>query len=184
MPRPLWLTRARVITAAAAVVIVIAAVIIAVVGIEGNTHQGEPTPGTAQQNPPAQQIAPGTTDLQNLQKEWGPWQQLTPSDQSPQTGQPALLLLQTGGYFVSMSWTIPANSSGWQQDIGGNVSNVDVHGNYADITDADDNPYIVGINQPFIVSSNPDVVIKIDPTGNVWTMSLSQATALRLHLSK
>lgn len=139
--------------------------------------------GTAQQNPPAQQVPPGTTDLQNLRQDWGPWQQLTPSDQRPQTGQPAVLLLQNGGYYASMRWFIPASSAAWQADLGGNVTNVDVRGNYADITDADGNPYIVGINRAFVVSSNPETVLKIDPTGNVLSMTLAVATAIRHHIN-
>lgn len=170
--------------------LVIAAVLIALSSVGGvtayvvaSTDRSGPPAGTAQQHPPAQQVQPGTTDLQQLKQNYGPWQQLTPSDQKPQTGQPALLLLDGGGYFASTKWTVPAGAPGWQQDIAGNVNNVDVKGNYADITDADSNPYIVGIDQPFIVSSNPGTVLRIDPAGSVFSMSLAQATAQRQALS-
>jgi hypothetical protein len=169
----------------------VAFIIIVIVGVGGGlavrtlvtTLQSGPPPGTTQQHPPAQQVAPGTTDLQNLKQDWGPWNQVEPSDQRPQTGQPALLLLEGGGYFASTKWTVSPDAQGWQQDIAGNIDNVDVNGNHADITDADGNPYIVGINQPFIVSSNPGTVLRVDATGNVLSMSLAQATAVRHSLN-
>jgi hypothetical protein len=169
--------------ATAAVLVVLAAIGGVTAAVLNSADRSGPPAGTAQQHPPAQQVQPGTTDLQQLKQNYGPWQQLTPSDQKPQTGQPALLLLENGGYFASQKWTVPTDASGWQQDIAGNVNNVDVKGNFADITDADSNPYIVGIDQPFIVSSNPGTVLRIDPTGNVLSMSLAQATAQRQPLS-
>jgi uncharacterized membrane protein len=54
-----------------------------------------------------------------------------------------------------------------------------VTGDHADITDADGNPYIVGINQPFVISGNPGTVLLIDRTGTVLAISLAQATAVR-----
>ena len=127
-------------------------------------------------NPPAMRIAPGTTDLQNLKQDWGPWQEIAPSDQMPQTGAPAFLLLENAGYFASQNWTIPANSSAWQEDLS-NVPHVDVKGHYADITDADDNPYVVGISQPFVFASNPGTVLKVDPTGAVWAIPEAHAVS-------
>jgi hypothetical protein len=37
----------------------------------------------------------------------------------------------------------------------------------------------VAVDQPFIVSSNPDAVLLISPDGTVMSMSLAQATAVR-----
>lgn len=142
-------------------------------------NQTGPPAGVAQQNPPGNSVPISSTDLQNFKQDYGPFKQLTPSNERPQTGSPNLLLLETGGYFASERWTIEANSPSWSQDIGGNVNNVNVMGNYADITDADGNPYIVGINQPFVISTNPMTVLKIDPTGTVDSMTLAQATAIR-----
>lgn len=164
-------------------VVSVIALAIAAPAINGVLHQAGPPNGTAQQNPPAQTVPASPTDLQNLKQDFGPWKQLTPSDQQPQTGSPAFALLENGGFYVSTTWTIPAHSSAWSQDIGGNIENVDVKGNFADITDADGNPYIVGIDQAFIVSSNPQTVLKIDPTGTVYSTTLAQATAVRQHLS-
>jgi hypothetical protein len=173
---------------ATAVLVVLALVVIVVVHDRIASEQtGSPTGTAQQQHPPAQQVAPGSTDLQNLRQDWAPWSELTPSDQQPQTGQPGLLLLENGGYFVS-KWTIstnpPANKSQWQQDISGDVTNVDVHvtpngTGYADITDSVDYPYIVGIDQPFIESNNPNTVLRVDDLGNVWFMTLAEATAAR-----
>ena len=165
----------------------IAAVSVALLGLFGlgigqyvtNSVSGSPPSGTAQEHPPAQVVAPGSTSLQQFKQNFGPFTQVTPSDQSPQTSAPALLLVENGGYFVATKWTIAPNATGWQQNIAGNVNNVDVKGNYADITDADNNPIIVGINQAFIVSGNPGTVLLVDPTGNVKSMSLAQATAVR-----
>jgi hypothetical protein len=155
------------------------------VGVESyvSSLQSGPPPAAGPQ-PPAQQVPPGATDLQNLEREWGPWRQLTPSDQSPQTGSPALLLLEGGVSLASGQWTVPSGAPGWQPDVGGSVAAVSVHGDHADITDADGNPYIVGINQPFVISSNPDTVLLIDRTGTVRSVSLAQATAVRRSLRK
>ena len=52
------------------------------------------------------------------------------------------------------------------------------------ITDADGVGYTVGINQAFIISSNPDTVLLISPGSTVMSMSLAQATAVRQPLGK
>jgi hypothetical protein len=161
-------------------------VVSAVIGhnIYEASRQGGPPPGVALQHPPALQVPVGTTDLQNLKANYGPFTQLTPSDERPQTGQPALLLLEAGGTFVSQSWTVSSTASGWSEDIAGNVNNVDVKGDHADITNPDGALYIVGINQPFVFSGNPGTVLLVDPTGVVKSMSAAQATAVRSHLSR
>lgn len=149
-----------------------------------NSRAGSPPPGVVQQHPPAPQVQPGTTDLQNFKQDYGPFIQVQPSHVDQHSGTQALLFLEDGGYFDSATWTIDPNAAGWQQDIAGNVNNVDVHGNFADITNADGLPYTVGINQPFVFSNNPETVLMIDPTGNVSSMSLAQATAVRHILTK
>jgi hypothetical protein len=141
-----------------------------------------PPAGTAQQqNPPAAVIPPAYSDLELFKQNWGTWQQLTPSDAAPQTGAPALLLLEQGGYYASQSWTVTPAATGWTPDLGGNVGARAVHGNYIDFTDADGNPGIAGVNQPFVVSTDPDVVLRIDQTGTVYQMTTAQATAVRSH---
>lgn len=161
-------------------------VVAAVIGhnVYEASRQGSPPPGVALPHPPAIQVPVGTTDLQNLKANYGPFTQLTPSDERPQTGQPALLLLEAGGTFASQSWTVSSTASGWSEDIAGNVNNVDVKGDHADITNPDGAPYIVGINQPFVFSGNPGTVMLVDPTGVVKSMSTAQATAVRSHLSR
>jgi hypothetical protein len=74
---------------------------------------------------------------------------------------------------------VPSTATWWAQDLGGNVSSVAASGGHANITDADGTGYTVGINQPFIISSNPDTVLLISPGSTVMSMSLAQATAVR-----
>jgi hypothetical protein len=144
------------------------------------THPDNPVQQGSQSQSQPQQVQPGTTDLQNFESDWGPFRQLAVSDQSPQTGTPALLLLNQGGYYAARSWTVPA-TAGWTADLGGNVQGADVHGHYADITDADGNPWVVGIGQPFVFARNPGTVLKIDPIGTVLAIPESHAIATRTH---
>ena len=155
-----------------------AGVAIAISVVTVGAHQSGP-PASATSRALAQQVSPGFTGLQEFRQDYGPWQQVTPSDQSPRTGSPAVLLLESGNYFASGKWTVPPGARGWQQDLGGNVGSVSVHGSYAGITDADGTPYLVGINQPFVVSRNPDTILLIEPDGTVLSMSQAQATAVR-----
>lgn len=177
-----WPDKRLTITIGAVSAVIIAIVLIALTF--ENWWASSPNPGSAPQNPPGITIPPGSTNLQNLTQDFGPWQQLTPSDMAPQTGSPNLLLLQNGAYYMSTKWIIPSGSSSWQQDIGGNVSTVTVNGNHVDITDANGVPYIVGVNQAFVNSNNPEAVLMIGPTGTVDSMTLAQATAIRQKSNK
>jgi hypothetical protein len=150
----------------------------------GTSGQTGPPAGSSQSSVPAQQAPPASTDLQLLKQDYGPWQQLTSRAGVPPGTRQPLLLLQDGAYFASRRWTVPPGAAGWQTDLGGNVSSVQVSGNLASITDADGNPYTVGVDQPFIVSGNPDTVLRVDRSGNVMSMSLAQATAVRQSLGK
>ena len=94
------------------------------------------------------------------------------------------MLLQSGSVYASEQWTVPSNATWWAQDLGGNVTSVQAAGGRATITDADGVGYTVGINQAFIISSNPDTVLLISPGGTVMSMSLAQATAVRHPLRK
>jgi hypothetical protein len=113
--------------------------------------------------------------LQALRQDFGPWRVLA----GRLTDVPALLLLQSGSAWASERWTVPSTAQWWTQDLGGNVTSVVVIGDDAAITDADDVEYTVGINQAFIVSSNPGTVLLISRGGTVMSMSLAQATAVR-----
>jgi hypothetical protein len=144
-------------------------------------HQSGPPAATASGRTGAPQaVAPGSTDLQALRRDFGPWRQLT----GRLTGSPALLLLQGGSAYASGRWTVPSSAQWWAQDLGGNVSSVTASGDHASISDADGIDYIVGIDQPFIISSNPNTVLLISPSGTVMSMSLAQATAVRQPLRK
>ena len=141
--------------------------------------------GSGQSGPPAAagtgdpgvvgSVPPGSTDLQALKQDFGPWRQLS----GQLTGSPALLLLESGGVYASERWTVPSTARWWTQDLGGNVTSVQDAGGRAIITDADGIGYTVGINQPFIISSNPDTVLLISSGRTVMSMSLAQATAVR-----
>jgi hypothetical protein len=144
------------------------------------TGQTGPPPASSGQQQAAARVPAGSTDLQQLKQDYGPWHQVTP----PATGGPALLLLDGGGYYASSRWTVPPGAAGWQPDLGGNVSSVQLSGQRASITDADGNPYTVGINQPFTVAGNPGTVLRVDPSGTVLSMTLAQATAVRISLGK
>ena len=72
----------------------------------------------------------------------------------------------------------------WAQDLGGNVSSVAASGDHATIEDADGISYTVGIDQAFVISSNPDTVLLITPSSIVMSMPLAQATAVRQPLGR
>jgi hypothetical protein len=145
------------------------------------SHQSGPPPATVSGQPGVvQTVAPGSTDLQALRQDFGPWQQLT----GQPTDSPALLLLESGSVYASERWTVPSTGAWWAQDLGGNVTSVARSGGHASITDADGVGYTVGINQPFIISSNPDTVLVINPSSTVMSMSLAEATAVRQPLAR
>ena len=153
------------------------------IGISGyvGSHQSGPPKATASGGSGADQaVAPGSTDLQALRQDFGPWRQLTAGP----TDSPALLLLEGGGAYASERWTVPSTSTWWAQDLGGNVASVTDSGDHAAIRDADGVGYTVGINQAFIISSNPGTVLLITPGSVVMSMSLAQATAVRQPLAR
>lgn len=155
---------------------------IGISGYAGSHQSGPPAGTTAGRSGAAQAVVPGSTDLQALRQDFGPWRQL--SGTGLLTGSPALLLLESGSAYASERWTVPSTATWWAQDIGGNVTSVEHSGNHATIMDADGINYIVGINQPFIISSNPGTVLLIGPSSTVMSMSLAQATAVRQLLRK
>lgn len=144
------------------------------------SHQSGPPTATATDSPVTQAVAPGSTDLQALRQDFGPWRQLAGGP----TDGPALLLLESGAAFASERWTVPSSATWWAQDLGGNVASVTRSGGHAMIQDADGIGYTVGLNQAFIISSNPDTVLLITPSGIVMSMPLAQATAVRRPLGR
>jgi hypothetical protein len=168
-------------TAIAVVAIGLAAGLGVGIASYAGSHQPGPPAATASGGSGATQaVAPGSTDLQALRQDFGPWRQLADRP----TDSPALLLLQNGSASASERWTVPPTATWWAQDIGGNVNSVVVSGDYATITDADDISYTVGINQAFVLSANPDTVLLISPSRTVMSMSLAQATAVRQPLAR
>lgn len=137
--------------------------------------------GAAQQGQAQQQVPAGTTLLDNFKADWGPFTQLPVSEQDPQTGAPALLFCENGGYYTA-KWSVPAADQVWSADLGGNIAAVDVHGNWALVTDADGNNWVVGTGQPFVIARNPTAVLRVDPAGTVLAIPESHAIAIRHHL--
>jgi hypothetical protein len=169
------------IGAIAAVAICLAAGLgIGISSYVGSHQPGPPTATASGRSGAVQAVAPGSTDLQALRKDFGPWRQLT----GRLADSPALLLLQSGSAYASEQWTVPSTAAWWAQDIGGNVTSVTDSGDHAAITDADGIGYTVGITQAFIISSNPGTVLLISPGGTVMSMSLAQATAVRQPLAR
>ncbi|MCL2584987.1 MAG: hypothetical protein FWE35_21305 [Streptosporangiales bacterium] len=170
--------------AAGAVIVVFVAVVagLVIAGTVVSSEQSGPPRATGPARPgTGQGVPPGSTDLQNLQQDFGPWRQLV----GQETGTPALLLLLNGTVQASTRWTISsAASTGWTQDLGGNVNSVTLSGGRAAITDADDVHYTVGVGQAFVVASNPGTALLIKPGGTVMSMTLAQATAMRQPLRK
>jgi hypothetical protein len=125
-------------------------------------------------------VAPGSTDLQALRQDFGPWRQLAAGP----TDSPALLLLDSGNAYASERWSVPSKATWWAQDLGGNVASVTKSGDHATIEDADGIDYTVAVNQAFIISGNPDTVLLITPSSIVMSMPLAQATAVRQPLGR
>jgi len=146
----------------------------------GSHQSGPPTASASGRSGAGQAVAPGSTELQALMRDFGPWRQLT----GQLTDSPALLLLQSGSGSASERWTVPSAAAGWAQDLGGNITSVTGAGDHATITDADGISYTIGINQAFIISSNPGTVLLISPSSAVMSMSLAQATAVRHPLAR
>ena len=144
------------------------------------SHQSGPPTATSTGSSAPESVAPGSTDLQALRQDFGPWRQLADGP----TDSPALLLLENGAAYASQQWAVPSGATWWAQDLGGNVTSVSRSGDHAIIEDADGVGYTVGLNQAFIISSNPDTVLLITPSGIVMSMPLAQATAVRRPLGR
>jgi hypothetical protein len=179
-PAVSWRWNRRIAAITAIAIAAAAGLGIGIASYVGAHQPGPPTATASGQSAADQAVAPGSTDLQALRQDFGPWHQLT----GQVTDGPALLLLESGGAYASERWTVPSAAAGWAQDLGGNVTSVAASGDHATITDADGIGYTVGINQTFIISSNPGTVLLISPDSTVMSMSLAQATAVRQPLAR
>ena len=175
-----WRWNRRLAAVAAVATALAAGLGIGISGYVGSHQSGPPAAAGSGRSGVVEAVGPGSTDLQALRQDFGPWRQLT----GQPTDSPALLLLEGGGAYASERWTVPSASAWWAQDIGGNVTSAVVSGNRATITDADGVGYTVGVNQAFIISSNPGTVLLISPGSTVMSMSLAQATAVRQVLAR
>jgi hypothetical protein len=170
---------------ALAIPVVLVVFLLAVMGVSmwRDANPANPVQQGSQSQPhqPVQQVPAGTTDLENLISDWGPWRELPVSQQNPQSGAPALLLLNQGGYYASEKWTLLISKE-WTADLSGSVGGVTVQGTHALITDADGNLWTVGIRQPFVFASNPGTILMIDPAGDVLAMPEAHAVVVRVPL--
>lgn len=173
-----WNWRVAALTAAA--VALAAGAGIGVSSAVGSRQSGPPAATASGASGAGQGVPPGSTDLQELRSDFGPWRQLT----GQVTDRTALLLLESGAMSASERWTVPSTAPGWAQDLGGNVASVTASGDHAAITDPDGVGYTVAIDQAFIISANPGTVLLVSPGGTVMSMSLAQATAVRQPLAR
>lgn len=179
-PGPRWRPNRRLVAIAAVAIALAAGLGVGLSSSIGSRQSGPPTATGTTDPGVVEAVPPGSTDLQALRQDFGPWQQLT--GQLP--GRPGLLLLQSGSVYASQRWTVPSTARWWTADLGGNVTSVQATGSRAAITDADGVGYTVAVNQAFVISSNPDTVLLISPGGTVMSMSLAQATAVRQPVGK
>jgi hypothetical protein len=175
-----WKWNSRLGAIAAVAIGLAAALGVGISSYVGSHQAGPPTATASGRSGAVQAVAPGSTDLQALRQDFGPWRQLT----GQLTDSPALLLLESGGAYASERWTVPSTSAGWAQDLGGNVTSVAGSGDHATITDADGVGYTVAVNQAFIISGNPGTVLLVTPGSTVMSMPLAQATAVRQPLAR
>jgi hypothetical protein len=175
-----WRWNSRLAAIAAVAIGLAAALGIGISSYVGSHQSGPPTATASALSSANQAVAPGSTDLQALRQDFGPWRQLADGP----TDSPALLLLESGDAYASERWTVPSTAAWWAQDLGGNVTSVTDSGDHATITDADGVDYTVAINQAFIISSNPGTVLLITPSSTVMSMPLAQATAVRQPLAR
>lgn len=175
-----WRWNWRLAGIAASAIAVAAGLGVGISGYVDSRQPGPPAAASAARSGAGQAVPPGSTDLQALRQDFGPWRPLA----GRLTDGPALLLLDGGSAWASARWTVPATAPWWTQDLGGNVTSAVVSGETAAITDADGVEYTVGVNQAFIVSGNPGTVLLISPGSTVMSMSLAQATAVRQPLAR
>jgi hypothetical protein len=174
-PRP---NRRGIILLVAALCVALIAIIIAV-SVNSGSSAPPAQPGTSGQHQITQVVPPGDTPVQQLVQKYGLTHQITPSAEFPQTGAPGLLLLESGNYYVSETWTIPANQPNWQPDESDLVPGIQMQGQYAVIQDQNDNQYVVKIDQPFVFADDPYHVIRIDSTGHALVLDLAFAKSVR-----
>lgn len=175
-----WRRHRRAVAIAAIAIAAAAGLGVAISGYVGAHQPGPPSATASGQDQAGQGVAPGSTDLQALRQDFGPWRQLS----APPADGTALLLLQGGAAWASARWTVPSGARWWTQDLGGNVTSVAVSGGRAAIADSDGVDYTVGVDEAFIVAGNPGTVLLVRPDSTVMSMSLAQATAVRQHLAR
>ena len=110
----------RLAALAAAAVVLAAGVGIGISRVVSSHQSGPPAATASDPSGAGQSVPPGSTNLQELRSDFGPWRQLT----GRVTDGTALLLLEGGDAYASERWTVPSTATGWAQDLGGNVASV------------------------------------------------------------
>jgi len=170
-----WLARhaVQVVITLAVIAVSLCASVLIWHAIAGSS-QGSPPAAGAPVNP-AQQPAQGPlTGLQQFRADWN-----VPAAASPSAGtsQAQLVLLQDGLYYPA-PWAIPAGDPGWAADTTGSVT-ATVSGGQADVTDSDGTTWTVSVGQPFVLSGNPQVVLRVLRDATVQSMPGPHAIAVR-----
>jgi hypothetical protein len=166
--------RGRVITAAVVAVIALLAGIgtRALIG-SGN---GSPPPAGPVAAQPAGPQPGALTDLQRFRADWN-----VPAVAVGSAGNPAGLVLLQDGLYYPAPWGIPAGDAGWVTDTTGSITgSPQVHDGLADVTDVNGTTYTVAVGQPFVLASNPQVVLRVLRNAAVQVIPQPHAIAVRV----
>lgn len=142
-------------------------------------HIGSVTP-----LPPVEQPPLTPTDLQQVESRLGSFVVLPASNSpTPDTQFPAVLMArQDGSVDASTQWTVPFQEKQWVQQDSLQITNVSLQGDYVTFSTGPARVYTVHVNQPFVLELVPQYVMVFDGHGKQWSISTTQAIALRQHL--
>lgn len=147
-------------------------------GSAAGSPQGSPPAAGAPANPGQDQQQGQLTDLQQFRADWN-----VPSGANAYDENPAGLVLLQDGLYYPAPWSVPAGDSGWAPDTTGTITGQPViRGSQADVTDSDGNTWTVAVGQPFVLASNPQVVLRVLRDVTVQSMPQPHAIAVRTGL--
>jgi uncharacterized cupin superfamily protein len=164
------------------IVAVIVGVIALIAGIGtraliSSDQPGPPPAGVVQPANPGPQPGP-LTGQQQFRADWD-----VPQAATADAGNPAALvwLDAQDQLYHPVLWTVPAGDAGWQDDTAGSIS-ASVQGGDVTVTDSDGNSWTVSPGQPFVISSDPQVVYRVLRDGTIQSMPQPHAIRVRTRL--
>lgn len=168
-------------SAQAAVAAIVAAIVTTGFGLAHDVSEGPPPSVAAQQLPPMQEQPLIPTDLQTVETGLGPFGVLPASNSAtPDTMYPAVLLAsEDGALNASKRWTVSFSRATWSHQQALWIVSLTVHNGYATFSTGPARVFTVRTNQPFVLAAVPQYVWVIDDSGKQWSISTSQAIALR-----